>query len=407
MYMPGGAIQMAARGAQDAYLTGDAGQSFWRQRYNRHANFAVESIDQNLQGQVGYGQRVSCSLSRVGDLLLGLTLEVTLRRGAGPTFYPAEHLIKEVVVEIGGQRIDAVTNTWLRLHDELHRDFDAREAHKRMTDFDKDVVLDKDQAAGSVKRFYVPVPLWFNDAPLPLVALQYHDVVVHVTLERAANVPGIDPSFTPDVALWADYAFLDADERRRFTQAAHEYLVEQTQVLREPVRVLPATRTYAVDLPFGHPIKYIAWVLKPGAASHGLFSARLQGAESNEACGPLAECGLQLNGQDRFAPRKGAFFRLFHPANAFGQAPSVGVYAYSFALRPGAAAPSGTLNCSRLETARLVLTTKAATRATVADVRGEADTLVSATALDMLEVYARNYNVLRVRDGMAALAYVN
>ncbi len=399
-------MQLLARGAQDAHLTADVGETFWRQRYNRHANFAVESIEQGVQGQVGYGQRVSCTLSRSGDLLAGVVLEVTLRRGVGSTYFSAEHLIKEVVLEIGGQRVDAVTNTWLRLYDELYRKVDAQAANRAMTDF-----LDK-EAVGTVKRFFVRLPFWFDQpsAALPLVALQYHEVTLHITLEDAANVPGIDPSYAPSLEAWGDYVFLDTAERRWFPGTEHRYLIEQTQVTRAPITVSSQPRTAKVDLPFNHPVKYIAWVLKAGAAAHGVFGASTASESDRrqyEACGPLAECGLQLDGQDRFKPRKGAFFRLPHPLSAFGQAPSVGVYVYSFALRPRAAAPSGTLNFSRVDSARLTLTTKAAVLASVDAVAREDDTLAASTTLDTLEVYARNYNVLRVSNGMAGLAFAN
>lgn len=161
-------MQLVAIGAQDTYLTGsiDAAKTFWRQRYTRHTNFAIESIPQTFSGGAGFGERAACVLARNGDLITGVTVEVVLRK-SGDTFYPAEHLLKEVTMEIGGQAIDRVTNTWLRAYDELHRDVDKREGYRYMTEF-------VDEGVGATKRFYVPLPFWFcgnKGQALPLIAL--------------------------------------------------------------------------------------------------------------------------------------------------------------------------------------------------------------------------------------------
>lgn len=399
----GGLMQLVAVGVQDAYIKCSS-NSFFRHRYNKHTNFAVESIRQVFQGKPGHGQRVSCTLSRNGDLVTGLVMEVTMKRGAGTAFYPAEHLIKEVELEIGGQRIDLMTNTWLRLHDELYRKMDAREAYQYLGDF-------ADEPVGSVKRFYVQIPFWFcngdSGKALPLIALQYHEVKLHVEFESADNIPGIDRTFEPEISLWADYVFLDQDERRWFARNSHEYLIEQVQFVREPITVDASSRTYNYLLPFNHPVKFMAWVAKPGLESHGVYSGSLQGLEAREVCGPIAQVGLQLNGQDRFEPRKGSFFRLLHPVTTFGQAPSVGVYLYSFAMHPSQPWPSGSLNCSRIDSLRLQVTTKAATLASADVPAAEDDTLVDSNRLNTLEIYARNYNVLRVMQGMAGLRFSN
>jgi len=371
----------------------------------RHTNFAIESIDQVFQGQAGYGQRVTCTLGRNGDLVTNLVLEVTLRKGSNGAFYPAEHLLKEVVLEIGGQKVDTVTNTWLRLYDELYRKVDAREAYSQMTDFADD------DPVGTVKRFYVVIPFWFSngDLPnaLPLISLQYHEVTLHFKFEDAANIPGIDPTFEPEIILWADYVFLDNDERRWFAQAPHEYLIEQTQTCKQPVGVDTAPKTSYVPLTFNHPVKYLAWVLKPGDTTHGIFTSNQVGLESREAAGPVDACGLQLNGTDRFKPRKGSYFRLQHPVLVFGQAPSVGVYVYSFAIAPARPVPSGSMNFSRIDQARLILTTKAAVLASLNDPAKENETLATATNLQQLEIYARNHNILRIASGMAGMVYSN
>jgi hypothetical protein len=400
----GGALmQLAAVGAQDEALHSCAGVTFWRQRYSRHTSFALEAIKQTFSGNTSFGSTASVTLARNGDLVSGLVLEITLKRGGtGTPFYPAEHLLRRVDLEIGGQRVDQLSGTWLRLYDELYRNVDAREGYRRCAHFADG------EPVGTVKTFYVSLPFWFAArdpaAALPLVALQYHDVTL--TFEFESSVPGVDPSFQPHVALWADYVYLDAPERVWFVRNELQYLIEQTQRVSQSVVVGPARRQHVVDLPFNHPCKYLAWVLRPGEQSHA-FTASGVGLESREVYGPVAEAAVLLNGTERFRPRRGSYFRSQHPLTAFGQIPSVGVYVYSFALRPAAPQPSGSLNMSRLDSVQLRLSTKAATLASDASPADDDTTVLASSSLRVLDVFARNFNVLTIADGMGGLKYTS
>lgn len=400
--MTGALLQLVAAGASGSLLASPAGPSFFRQVYQRHTNFAMESIPQVLRGRVEYGGRVTCAVDRGGDLLNGLVLEIVMTRGSGPSFYAAEHLVKEVELEIGGTRVDAISNTWLRLYDELHRPVDEREAYRQMVDFGG-------EPEGFAKRFFVPLPFWFSRKvsalALPLIALQYHEVKLTITFEEAAKIPGVRGGL--ECRLWGSYCFLDTEERRWFARSAHEYLIEQTFVSRHNIAVAGAPQTTNLDLDFNHNVKYLAWVLKRDDGSHGLFTSNGQvtGLESNELYGPLAEAGLQFNGTDRFAPRKGSYFRLSHAWDHFHQAPSVGVYVYSFALHPKDWQPSASLNFSSVDSARLSLTTKAAVLASESAAASEDQTMLAARLFKVVEVYARSYNLLRVEGGMAGLVF--
>ena len=96
-----------------------------------------------------------------------MILEVTLKKN-GATFYPAEALIQDIELEIGGQRIDKHYADWFRIYDSLFRKNDEQDQYRRMTDF-----VDG-EADGAVKRFYLPLIFFFNRSPgmaLPLIAL--------------------------------------------------------------------------------------------------------------------------------------------------------------------------------------------------------------------------------------------
>lgn len=388
-------IQLVATGPQSELLAGPGGRDYFAQhRVKARGGFATESIEQTLEGGAGFGRRPVATIARRGDLVRDVVLEVTFKRDSsrGDAFYPAEHFVKSVRLEIGEQIVDEMTNTWLRLYDELYRPVDKREAHASMTTFDAD---DPD---GTVRRFYLQLPFWFCTDPgsaLPLVALHSHEVRLRFEFEDAANIPGIDVSYAPEVSLSVDYVYLGKEERKAVACGGFDHLVEQTYRMRGSITPGESPATFSYDLLLNHPVKYLAWVLKPSEESHGLFTPASTGLVASETYAPLAEATLQVNGSDRLRARKGSYFRLQHPASTFGRAPSAGVYAYSFAMHPTRGDPSGTLDCSRVDSLRLRLTTKAAVLASASDATAEDQTLEGAANLTTVEIYARAYNVLR------------
>ena len=132
--MGGGLMQLVAYGAQDVYLTGNPQITFWKVTYRRYTNFAIESIEQTFNGQADFGRRVTCTISRNGDLAYRTYLQVTLpeinQLMGAPTGllhwcyarwldFPGEQLIAQVEVEIGGQRIDRQYGDWMHIWNQL------------------------------------------------------------------------------------------------------------------------------------------------------------------------------------------------------------------------------------------------------------------------------------------------
>lgn len=241
--------QLVAYGAQDVYLTGNPQITFFKTVYRRYTNFAIESIQQTINGSVGFGNKVSTQISRNGDLITDIVVEFVLTKSGngGTTYYPAEELLQDVELEIGGQRIDKHYNDWFRTYDALFRMNDDRYNYRRMTDWVNNEVI------GSQKRFYVPLIFFFNQTPglaLPLIALQYHEVKLYFTL--ASQVQGVNYNGStavstapqPTMSVWVDYIFLDTQERTRFAQLPHEYLIEQLQFTGSETAT-PSTSTQA------------------------------------------------------------------------------------------------------------------------------------------------------------------
>lgn len=182
-------------------------------------------------------------------------------------------------------------------------------------------------------------------------------------------------------SLYVDYVYLDTDERRRFAQVSHEYLIEQLQFTGgESVSGM----SNKIRLNFNHPVKELLWVVATDAnvAANKLSTYTVTDVNGREV-NPIVDAKLQLNGHDRFSTRGGSYFNLVQPYQHHSNIPrSRGINVYSFGLKPEEHQPSGTCNFSRIDNATLNLTM--------------VPNLGSAT----VNIYAVNYNVLRIMSGM-------
>jgi hypothetical protein len=326
----------------------------------------MESIEQTFNGTVGFSNRVTCQISRNGDLIHRMYLQTTITEGnVGTGTNVGLNLIKSVELEIGGQRIDKQYGDWMYIWNELSLPEGKKDGYNTMVgaSFEQD----------STRTLYIPLEFWFCRNPglaLPLIALQYHEVKVNIEFNTEASLG--DGAFTlGTTSLWVDYIFLDTDERRRFAQLSHEYLIEQVQFTGEESYTTGGSKSFKLN--FNHPVKELVWV---SCAESNTFTYL-----------PPGVAKLQLNGHDRFAERAGKYFTHVQPYQHHEKIPSVEISVYSFALKPEEHQPSGTLNFSRIDSAVLKHTP-------------DGDATVT-------RIYATNYNVLRVMSGMGGLAYSN
>ena len=279
--MGGGLMQLVAYGAQDIYLTGNPQITFFKVVYRRHTNFSMEAIEQTFNGTADFGKKVTCTVSRNGDLISRMYLQVTLPSvttdgGVANVFKwhsnIGSHLVKDVEVEIGGQKIDKHYGEWLHIWNELTCESGKSQAYSRMVGNVQKLVNPHYNGA-SVPSYtcYVPLQFWFCRNPglaLPLIALQYHEVKVNLTFRDLADCyygvgTEANKSLSLDAAsLYVDYIYLDTDERRRFAQVSHEYLIEQLQFTGAESVTQNATNV-KVKLNFNHPVKELVWVIRP------------------------------------------------------------------------------------------------------------------------------------------------
>ena len=425
--MGGGLLQLVAYGAQDVYLSGNPQITFFKVVYRRHTNFSMESIMQTLNGNASLGNRVTAQISRNGDLLHKMFLAVsftTLNNANKDTYlqpFFGYRMLRNIELEIGGQRIDKQYGEWMYIWNELTLDSGKKQGFYKMVGGEADNKAIK-YAGNSNVKLYIPLEFWFCrnvGLALPLIALQYHEVKVNIEFNDEASIfatnsadPYINYADSTDtgsvpadaaeretgikqdsfsVTLWADYIFLDTDERKRFAQMSHEYLIEQLQHTgTDNIESTSLNTSKSYRLNFNHPCKEIVWVLRPNGTNINWnnFTSKTDSNVLKDGSNPITLAKLQLNGNDRFAERDGEYFSLVQPYQHHTNIPTSnpGINLYSFATAPEEHQPSGTLNFSRIDQSQLSL------RSSVA---GE------------LFVYAVNYNVLRILSGMGGLAYSN
>ena len=439
--MGGGLMQLVAYGAQDIYLTGNPQITFFKVVYRRHTNFSIEAIQQIFEQSsedLSPGGSKTVLLSRSGDLIHKIWLECDLSINIsglppGPsasyinwTNNTGHALIEECSIRIGGQEMDKHSSRWLDIWNELtdHEEADWLGLNKHSA---KTAYLTQTMAAQDERKLklYVPLQFWFCrnvGLALPLIALQYHEVGLDIKFREMTalintDASSLSPLQSPsiNVKVFTDYIYLDTDERERFAQVSHEYLVEQIQYIENG----KSNPNFRID--FNHPVKEIIWVLH--RREYGLkYSESSQNAQDIDALEKIVEnrvkrhrndyfnyshdqgtceehiSGLssmegfrngtiKLNGHIRFKERSASYFRICQPRQAGHKIPTKHIYMYSFALNPEEHQPSGTCNFSRLDNVHLSF-----------DQLNNKET-------HNISVYVVSYNVLRIMSGMGGLAY--
>jgi len=268
-------MQLVAYGAQDVYLSGNPQITFFKVVYRRHTNFSVEPIQQTWNGAGDFGRSVTCNINRNGDLITNMYIVVTLKDTTNDPSYVVpwgfvnrlgHAMIEYCKIEIGGSLIDQHYGDWLNIWYELTHKIGQESGYAKMIG-DVPSVTTINPIGYSQYTMYVPLIFWFNrnnGLALPLIALQYHDVRVTLKFVDADNLinyvgqvkPTLPSTLMQDTYLLIDYIYLDSEERKRFAQASHEYLIEQLQFTGSE-SLTAVSNKYRLN--FNHPCKYLVW----------------------------------------------------------------------------------------------------------------------------------------------------
>ena len=432
----GGKLQLAFRGPQDAYISGRPQMTFFKAIYKRYTNFAKECVWLPFDGNPKQGGKSTAIIDRQGDLVQEMFITADLPITA-PQFssggmwasYTTEKLIDSVSLYIGNQEIDKHYALWWRLYSELCRNDAKKAQYSKMTSAD---------SVGTC-RVYLPLIFFFNRNPglaLPLISIPNQQVRVEFewsnfqgflwTNTDAGDAPIIS---APSVKCWANYIYLDKEEREVMSNKEQSYLIDQVQYSgRESipatsavsvVGATPSGPTFRVPLNFKHPVKELVWCFPAFEGLGGITNGgtllidlspviviggneqtephlsggtvRLIDGESvsETANGPLASMHIEINKSKVAEEQGGKYYNNMQPFENHSGCPTPGIYNFSFALEPESIKPTGSCNFSRIEDAACFLRLN--------------DTTIPQN-LNM-QMYATNFNVLDIKKGFASLAF--
>lgn len=435
--MPGGLMQLNyAPSAQAEYIFGNPQITFWKAAYRRHTNFAMESKElTDYSATPNFGVDVTYTIPRdTADLVHKMYFETTLPDpGSGDICYcpfPGEKLLKKMELLIGGTTIDTQYSDWLHVWNELTLNTEQKLTYELMVGHRSNLVIDS--SGGLIS---VPLQFWFcrnAGLALPRKALENTDVQLRVTFEgrdkmgRSQNTSsGMSASTLAsnldlsNPKMYADFIYLDTDESRRFLASRHEYLIEQVQVAPGiDGHSISSSGDTTLKLNFNHSVKELIWITKNNALTSADSSTGVndhfnytRGMNADDAANefqrmrihmtseniagnlalrddPMNVAKITFNGDDRLSAgnRNAQYFNMVQPYYHHTGSPAPGIYVYSFALRPEEYQPSGSVNMSRIDDVKLVMSFNGSTQ-------------------NKLITFAVNYNILIITDGLANLVW--
>lgn len=370
--MSGALVDLVAKGVQDAYLTGRPEVSFFRQNYKRHTNFAMKPVKLNPLGAVAENSEITLKIPPSGDLLnyvwidldtddVGYTKSIISAGTNSPAIFE---------LYIGGQLIDRQDATFMVLHWQKFLVDSGAKAMAMAADEGDVAILNQ-----ILSSTWLPLHFFFCDAtPLPLVALQYHEV--EIKIKFAAKIGS--PTAQANYKFYANYTLLDTHERDHFVNNDHELLIEQVQ--RIPSTVGGTSPVWDLSL-LNHPVKSLHWTDATSTSYQtGDVMIYLNGTQLFDSSMP-----------DKFFTRIQGYYHSEHASELLkGNSGTEGGFSmkmYSFAQKASKHVPTGTCNFSRLDNAELKAT--------------------GASNSDNAYLNAVNFNVLRIKKGMAGLAFSN
>ena len=360
-------IELVSVGAQDVYITGDPQVSFFRQNYKRYTNFAMKPERMDYIGTFGSSNEVAIPIRSKGDLMSYIWIEATgiagVQGNTAGLFSNNAASPTEFTLWIGGQKVSQLDSLYIQgVHNPLMRDTTAKASFAVTTN------ARKENHTGN----HYMIPFFFGEdwtKALPLVALQYHDVEIRIKCRD-----GFTPGSTPKV--YGNYIYLDTDERKYFTDTEHELLITQTQ------HQLASNTDTDIDLSyFNHPVK-----------SLHLVSGQASGSDWSDEYN-FDTASLYINGLALFENTSNVYHHDVVPEMHCTDLPDnilddLPTFSWPFCLTMSKMQPTGSLNFSRIDNAKLVLNQPTGGNA-------------------LHRVYAVNYNILRIKNGMAGVAFGN
>ena len=493
--MSGGLIQLVAYGTQDLFITKDPEITFFKIVYRRYTNFSTEAIPQQFTTHPQFGKKITCKISKSGDLVGKMHLVVTLPNI--PKFKDENNevdhitkfawvrrigyaIIKNIEIEIGGELIDRQYGDWLNIWHELNIT-SSKNLDKILGNVEE--LIDFSNGKKCYKLF-VPLRFWFNRFPglsLPVIALKHShikinleindinkcciiapthyidiendfvnfkqyeyieqningvkslarfihfdilnrrlylwrltgngfngqsckypiygldsgfiaipqiDMVEHVHINKSFNKKSIE---LKEVFLLVEYIYLDQEERIKFSESKHEYLIEQILYSGEK-NIDSPHQSYRLG--FNQTCKELQWVSQLNLAQkiNDIFNYTnsLERYKNGKLVGDniILKETIMFNGLERLSMRESDYFGVIQPYQNYSNSPETGINVYSFSLYPEKYQPSGSANLGKIDDVLLKIS-----------VSHKFENAAK------IRIYGVAYNVFRITHGICGLLF--
>jgi hypothetical protein len=355
-------------------------------------------------------------------------------------------IIDYIDVKISGDKIDRHYSDWINIWIELSGDGDKVDLYKKMIGQTKELIT-FDRNKKPQYNLYVPLSFWFsrfNGLAFPMIALQFNKFYITVKLKNIEDCAYIEKLPTVDqqgnaidfsqntlalTDIWnnlnlnlsgnllIDYVYLEAPERKRFAQSAHEYLIETIELI-EDTNISDNKQVFELD--FTGPSKDIIFVCNKAAYTDNFTTetnkSNLKSFWYNYSTAiekgknPFSNVKLEFTGYERFSANDSAILNYLKPYAHYKRTPATGINVYPFSILPLEHQPSGSCNFTIVHHSLLSFNIdKNMFKYRLSEIDpniipGSEEDLELNTTVNV-RIYNRRMNILRVMHGFAMKAY--
>mmetsp|Transcript_18989 Transcript_18989/g.33752 ORF Transcript_18989/g.33752 Transcript_18989/m.33752 type:complete len:422 (-) Transcript_18989:93-1358(-) len=412
--------QIQARGVQDKKLSVNPDASFFKRKYKKITNYAIESIDTPILS-LAWGKDYVVNVPRSGDLLMHMWLVVDVDRcrletpgedGVYWTNTLGHAMIKSAKLTAGQNVIQQLTGLFMEIKWELSSKSDVDTDRLVLRSTNPTQLMNWTQNGNTfdadgneITRLYVKLPFYFSEAPsqaLPTIAVQFSNLYVNLSLRSKADLlcytnpenkqlSATEAGEIRSGVIMSDFAYLESFERQLFVQKSHEYVIRDVQISDFHTKASAGNHVSA-RVTFNHPTTAFYWVVQRQALldAKDYFNFERTDGRGDDT---ITTATIKFNGAERERPRDPLYFGTIQPAKFFNRTPRKNIYVYSTSMYPLEWFPSGSVNLSRIDTTTLEFSLPR----TNADGEpfGEAN----------ITIMAENHNFLRVQAGIVHVRF--
>lgn len=421
--MTSGIIQLVSNAKSTPFLTGNPQITFFKSLFKSYSNFYITKIEQQINGNPNFGNTINCILSKSGDLLKNIYLDITLpdlNKTTNTSWYGYTNnigcnIIDNIIFKINDVIIDKIYGESIDIYNNIFGNDESDLVLEYESEFS---IRNTDNTIPIEKRHcYIKLPLWFSKntgSSLPLIALNNSNISIDIEFKKLIDVIKLDnynnlsditikSNSNFDCKIFTECIYLDEKEQHFFSTQSHEYLIEQLQYNGDEV-ITHFDKKKDIFLNFRHPIKEIFWVISVDNTNINLNlqndynSLTKYTSYYSNYKDTFDTLTIKLNSMTLLEEEKAHYYRilqsnLYHNLNRKKY-----IYSYSFSLNPNQFQPSGAINFTDLNTALFSFNFS----------NNDTNTLVDSgcSTNGIIKIFALNYNILKIVSGQASIAFI-